>query len=308
MARSEASTFLPLPLRRPRPRPESPAHNSIRVSTATASSSSHLESSGSIKVPDTDTAVWSSEAIDCDYNHSAPGSPPTRPPAGIGESESDQIIMRVKAEKSECESKNESPRNASDRAVEEYFKNDSEQEMFPSSSDSDSNSGAGTQSSNMKKTGNGNGKAYGKKRKAALADDDEGDYHPDLGLVKTEDGDHVEHDEDEDEDIKPGISDDDSFFEFTKKKNNNKKAKRSPRSSYSPSKAKMSSASPTKDRKSKTSAAPRAWTGEEDWQLFQRLHPKIVKPDWSGIAETIGSSRDAKKRLEGAIKSISGSP
>lgn len=34
-----------------------------------------------------------------------------------------------------------------------------------------------------------------------------------------------------------------------------------------------------------------AWTGEEDWALFQYLHPKI-KPDWKSAASAVG--RDAK--------------
>lgn len=34
-----------------------------------------------------------------------------------------------------------------------------------------------------------------------------------------------------------------------------------------------------------------AWTGEEDWALFQCLHPKI-KPDWKTAASVVG--RDAK--------------
>ena len=34
-----------------------------------------------------------------------------------------------------------------------------------------------------------------------------------------------------------------------------------------------------------------AWTGEEDWALFQYLHPKI-KPDWKTAASVVG--RDAK--------------
>ena len=41
-----------------------------------------------------------------------------------------------------------------------------------------------------------------------------------------------------------------------------------------------------------------AWTGEEDWRMFQLLHPKLAKPDWKAIAEQVG--RDAKvSHLEG---------
>lgn len=57
-----------------------------------------------------------------------------------------------------------------------------------------------------------------------------------------------------------------------------------------------------------------AWTGEEDWRMFQLLHPKVAKPDWKAIAEQVG--RDAKscqnryavlgKRLEPMVKGISG--
>ncbi|WWC67617.1 uncharacterized protein I206_101527 [Kwoniella pini CBS 10737] len=61
----------------------------------------------------------------------------------------------------------------------------------------------------------------------------------------------------------------------------------------------------------------KSWKSEEDWKLFQILHPKINKPDWNNISSLIGNERDSKscqnrysiisKRLEGAIKSIGGS-
>ncbi|WVQ97755.1 hypothetical protein IAU59_004869 [Kwoniella sp. CBS 9459] len=211
--------------------------------------------------------------------------------------------------------KNEKSANANDKAVEEYFKNDSEQEMFPPSSDSDQSSDDDelsqrrtsndpSRSSNSRKGKNGSQNGNGRKRKNA---DGAGDYDPDMDLFKLENGTHVEddesaHDTDEEDDVKPDIA---------------KKSKKAKHTTPSPTKARpkvkgeSANSSPRKGY-----AAPRAWSGEEDWQLFQRLHPKIVKPDWSGIADIVGNSRDAKscqnryaviqKRLESAIKSIGG--
>ncbi|WVF70127.1 hypothetical protein IAT40_004915 [Kwoniella sp. CBS 6097] len=171
--------------------------------------------------------------------------------------------MRIKTEKSD-----------NDRAVEEYFKNDSEQEMFPPSSDESSeNEGCPSQTPNARNTStsasNKTKKVIGRKRKAPEGEEEEGDeYEPDLDLVKIENENDSDFDsqpedrnkynanDDNDDDVKPDIS-------------NSKKPKRS---SPVKSQAKAKSASSRKGY-----AAPRAWSGEEDWQLFRSSSVFILR-------------------------------
>lgn len=58
-----------------------------------------------------------------------------------------------------------------------------------------------------------------------------------------------------------------------------------------------------KDEANDTSASPSGspsknggskWRPEEDWALFQLIHPKVDKPDWKRVAAAVGGGRDAK--------------
>ncbi|WWC59135.1 uncharacterized protein I303_101683 [Kwoniella dejecticola CBS 10117] len=126
--------------------------------------------------------------------------------------------------------------------------------------------------------------------------------------------------------------------EFESDRPKKKSKSNAPRQKNHPSGSRSNTASPHKNQnkiKAKAVSSPKArpsgngkgsisgngsgngksWSAEEDWILFQSLHPKI-KPDWQGIARQIGNGRDPKscqnryaiisKRLEGAIKSIGG--
>ncbi|WVR04381.1 hypothetical protein IAU60_001383 [Kwoniella sp. DSM 27419] len=114
----------------------------------------------------------------------------------------------------------------------------------------------------------------------------------------------------EGEDEKPHVESDSD----PKDKSQNKKRKRGSPQGKGPGKQlKSPSKSPTKNGHK---AHPKAWSGDEDWALFQELHPKVSKPDWAGVARVVGNGRDAKscqnryavfqKRLEGVVRTIGG--
>jgi len=113
-------------------------------------------------------------------------------------------------------------------------------------------------------------------------------------------------DDDEDEDMKPDLSDDEISYpgiirdhhhqdesedeEDYGKKGNGKgkgKAKSAPKKA-TPKKIKTSGSVAGESGKKPGVA----WSPEEDWALFQKMHPKASKPNWQDIADCIG--RDAK--------------
>jgi hypothetical protein len=113
--------------------------------------------------------------------------------------------------------------------------------------------------------------------------------------------------DDDDEDMKPDLSDDEISYpgivrddnqqesedeeEYGKKGNGKGKGKAQAKNT--PKK--------TTPKKNKTSGSVAggsgkkpgvAWIPEEDWVLFQKMHPKSSKPNWQEIADCVG--RDAK--------------
>lgn len=81
-------------------------------------------------------------------------------------------------------------------------------------------------------------------------------------------------DEEEVDDIKPVLGEDEyllSDAEDYGKKTKNKKGRKS---AGSPTKRGRASGTPKK--------LGQAWTGEEDWALFQQIHPRVSKSDWKG--------------------------
>lgn len=57
-----------------------------------------------------------------------------------------------------------------------------------------------------------------------------------------------------------------------------------------------------KARRTPTKAKGIAWTGEENYKLFQKLHPK-ASVNWADVAEYVGNGRDAKVSLCHGVRS-----
>lgn len=106
--------------------------------------------------------------------------------------------------------------------------------------------------------------------------DDEYDIKPDISV----DGWNGDGSGDEDEDVNPKIK--------TPSKGRGKGGSKTKTNVPSSSSKKSSTGSAGGGGPKKLG---QAWTGEEDWALFQYLHPKI-KPDWKNAAAAVG--RDAK--------------
>lgn len=107
------------------------------------------------------------------------------------------------------------------------------------------------------------------------------------------------YEEDDDDDMKPDLSDDEMYGTpnsdgYDDDEDIKPKIKKS---------SKTKAGSSIKTPKSKTQANSKtpgssakklgqAWTGDQDWALFQYIHPKVAKPDWRNAAMEVG--RDAK--------------
>lgn len=116
-----------------------------------------------------------------------------------------------------------------------------------------------------------------------------------------------------DDDLKPDIDasdedpvhgeeadDEDDSENYGRKKQAAKKRKAGgeARTAPGPAKTKRSSASAANGATPAKLGA--AWTGTEDWALFQCVHPKVSKPDWKSVAQAVG--RDAKVRPQAAAR------
>jgi hypothetical protein len=110
--------------------------------------------------------------------------------------------------------------------------------------------------------------------------------------------------DDEDDDMKPDLSDDEVSYpgivgdvhqqesedENDYGKRGKGKGRGKPKAKTTPKKATPSKASGSVGGSGKKPGV--GWTPEEDWVLFQMLHPKSFKPAWQDIANSVG--RDAK--------------
>lgn len=81
----------------------------------------------------------------------------------------------------------------------------------------------------------------------------------------------------------------DSDYGQPKKKKSKAKATKATASPKSPK-------SPSSPSKRKLGGKKGAWTAEQDWAMFQQIHPRRT-PDWKAVAAAVGGGRDVTVSL-----------
>jgi hypothetical protein len=113
-----------------------------------------------------------------------------------------------------------------------------------------------------------------------------------LYVFEDDDDEEMKPDWSDDEISYPGIVDDNHRQESEDEEMYGKKAKGKgkAKANSTPKKATPKKASGSAGGSGKKPGV--GWTPEEDWMLFQKLHPKVSKPDWKAVGDAV--MRDGK--------------
>jgi hypothetical protein len=113
--------------------------------------------------------------------------------------------------------------------------------------------------------------------------------------------------DDDDEEMKPDLSDDEISYHRQESEDEEMYGKKAKGKGKGKANSTPKKTTPKKASGSVGGSGKRpgvGWTPEEDWMLFQKLHPKVSKPDWKAVGDAV--MRDGKvshERPSGLISS-----